>query len=167
MRLRPLRHDDEQQARTAHAELAEEGLTFCLLLEEDMSWTDYLAVLERHRLGISLPEGYVPSTFLVAEVEGELVGRASIRHRLNEFLETEGGNIGYAVRRARRRRGYATEILRQSLIVARSLGVDRALLTCEVENSASAAVIERCGGKFDQIVFSERHSVTNRCYWID
>ncbi len=48
-----------------------------------------------------------------------------------------------------RRRGYATEILRQSLIVARAFGVDAALLTCDDGNVASATVIERCGGVRD------------------
>ena len=58
----------------------------------------------------------------------------------------EGGHIGYAVRPAHRRRGYATEILRQSLIVARAVGVDGVLVTCDDDNVGSAAVIERCGG---------------------
>lgn len=35
----------------------------------------------------------------------------------------EGGHIGYAVRPNHRRRGHATEILRQSLVVARAGGV--------------------------------------------
>ena len=30
----------------------------------------------------------VAATFLVAEVDGEIVGRASVRHELNDFLAT-------------------------------------------------------------------------------
>jgi predicted acetyltransferase len=48
-----------------------------------------------------------------------------------------------------RRRGVATEILRQSLIVARVFGVDRVLLTCDEDNVGSRTVIERCGGVLD------------------
>jgi hypothetical protein len=52
----------------------------------------------------------------------------------------------------RRRRGYATEILRHALVIARANGVDRALLICDDENIGSAAVIEACGGRLDSIV---------------
>ena len=51
-----------------------------------------------------------------------------------------------------RRQGHATEILRQSLIVARALGVDRVLVTCDDDNAASAKTIERCGGILQDVV---------------
>jgi len=71
----------------------------------------------------------VPATFLLARVGGDLVGRVSIRHELNDFLAEFGGHIGYAVRPQFRRRGHATEILRQALVVARGEGVERVLVT--------------------------------------
>jgi predicted acetyltransferase len=57
---------------------------------------------------------------LVADVAGEIVGRTSIRHQLNDFLEREGRHIGYGVLPGHRRRGYATEIPRQSLVITRA-----------------------------------------------
>jgi predicted acetyltransferase len=60
----------------------------------------------------------VPATFLVAEVDRALVGRVSIRHELNAFLADVGGHIGYGVRPRYRGRGFATEILRQALVIA-------------------------------------------------
>ena len=63
-----------------------------------------------------------------------------------------------------RRRGYATEILRQSLVVARAAGVDRVLVTCDDDNLGSIAVIERCGGRLDPYWPGDPNT---RRYWID
>jgi predicted acetyltransferase len=93
----------------------------------------------------------VPATFLVAVIGDQIVGRVSIRHELNDFLLNFGGHIGYGVRPAYRRRGYASEILRQALIITRAEGVDRVLVTCDEDNVASAKVIERHGGVLEDV----------------
>lgn len=165
--LRPMTIDDEQVAWQAHRELAADDFSFLLGVEPDAPWADNLARLERSRLGIDIPERFVPATFLLAEVEGEVVGRTSIRHRLNDMLASWGGHIGYGVRPAFRRRGYATEILRQSLDVAREVGIERALVCCDDANAGSARVIERCGGVLEDVRGpGEGHGRTRR-YWID
>ncbi len=167
LRLRPPRDRDETEFRAGHAELAADDFTFGLRLEPGMSWAEYLRLLGDERLGRNLPDGLVPSTFLVADIDGQVVGRSSIRHELNEVLRDVGGHIGYAVRPAYRRRGHATEILRQSLVVARSVGIDRVLMICDDDNAGSAAVIESCGGKLDTIRPATADSVAKRRYWID
>lgn len=152
--LRPLRIDDEEQARAAHAELRADGFGFLLALREELGgeaepWADYVARLEGHSRGEGLEGRFVPATFLVAEVDGVLVGRGSVRHELNEWLSVWGGHIGYGVRPAYRRRGHATAILRGCLDLCASLGIDRALLTTDVDNIGSQAVIAACGGALD------------------
>jgi predicted acetyltransferase len=165
--LRPLRLDDETAARAAHAELQVEDFPFLLGLRADEPWAAYVERLELSRQGHALAEGWVPSTFLGAEVDGCLVGRSSVRHDLNAWLARWGGHIGYAVRPAFRRRGYATAILQQSLTVAASLGIGRALVTCDVDNVVSAAVIEHCGGVLEGVAETEDGSPPKRRYWVE
>jgi predicted acetyltransferase len=91
-------------------------------------------------------ESFVPATHLWGIAGDEFVGRLSIRHELNDFLRREGGHIGYDTRPSFRGRGVATEMLRQALPVARTLGLTEVLITCDDTNVASARVIERNGG---------------------
>jgi predicted acetyltransferase len=165
VRLRPLLPGDEEPFRAAHEAMRADGFEFGLGLDGAASWTGYLDMHRAARRGRDLPPGRVPATFLVADVDGEIVGRTSIRHELNEFLAREGGHIGYGVLHPYRRRGYATEILAQSLVIARAEGIDRVLVTCAEDNLGSIEVIERCGGRFDSVIDGD-DGVRTRRYWI-
>lgn len=167
LRLRPVRITDEAAVLAAHAELAAEDFYFALGYDPTAPWEAYVRSREDQRRGVDLPDGLVPATFLLADVGGEVVGRSSIRHELNDYLAREGGHIGYAVLGAHRGRGYATEILRQSLVIARAVGVDRVLVTCGDDNIASARVIERCGGVFESLVDSTGGGPPTRRYWFE
>lgn len=157
--------EDEGAALRAQRELAEDGFDF-LLLPEGATWEQYLARVARDRDGLDLAPGRVPATMLFAVVGEEIVGRVHIRHELTPALLEEGGHLGYGVRPAHRRRGYATEMLRQGLEVVRTLGVDRALVTCDDDNPGSIGTIERCGGVLEDTRPREGGALTRR-YWID
>lgn len=149
--LRPLTTADEAQALLAERELAAEGFDF-LVGRDRRPFDRYVELLAATREGRDLPPGYVPATFLVGVVDGDLVGRLSVRHELNEQLARVGGHIGYGVRPAFRRRGYATALLRGGLTITAGLGIEQALVTCDDANVASAAVIERCGGVLQDVL---------------
>jgi predicted acetyltransferase len=107
----------------------------------------YLRQLEQEAQDQSpRPEGRVPQTTLWWVAGDEYLGRISIRHRLTARLRAIGGHIGYDIRPSARQRGHATAMLAAALPVARSLGIDQALLTCDEDNLASHRVIEANGG---------------------
>lgn len=161
--LRPLLPDDESQVRAIHDQMKDDNFNF--LFHHELSWSQILAQLEKEAAGVDLPPGRVRCDFLVAEVAGGIVGRVSIRHELNGFLLNYGGHVGYGVAPGHRRRGHATEILRQSVARLADLGVDRVLVTCDDDNTGSAAVIENCGGVLEDIR-PEPGGVAKRRYWI-
>jgi predicted acetyltransferase len=86
---------------------------------------------------------------------------------LDADLAEAGVHIGYGVRRGFRRRGYATAIMRQSLAVASSIGLERALVTCDDDNVGSAKVIENCGGVLENVAAGRDGSVPKRRYWVE
>jgi predicted acetyltransferase len=165
LRLRPYRLDDEAAALAINAAMVADDFMFLLGWNDTMTWSDYLAVLEDYRWGRNIRADLVRSVQLAADVAGELVGRVSIRFELNEFLATRGGHIGYGVAPAHRRRGYASEILRQALVVIRADGVSPVLVTCDEKNEGSFRAIERNGGILESTI-PDGHGQLIRRYWI-
>ena len=106
------------------------------------------------------PAGHVPCTTLWWVDGDDYLGRIAVRHRLTDFLREVGGHIGYDVRPTRRREGHATAMLRQSLPWALGLGIDRALVTCDLDNLGSIRVIENAGGELEDVRGAKRR------YWV-
>ena len=165
LRLRPLTDGDEAEALAAHAELAVDDFSFLLDHDTARPWVEHVQLHRRMRCGVDLPPDQVRGTFLLAAAGEDVVGRVSIRFKLNEWLATQGGHIGYGIRPGRRGQGYAKEVLRQALVVARSEGVGAALLTCDPNNEASAAVIVHNGGVEDE-PHTDAAGSTKRRFWI-
>jgi predicted acetyltransferase len=168
LRLRPPADPDEAAVRAANLVMAADDFDFALGLDPTTEWGTYLRARADEHAGRDLPPGRVRSSFLLATVDGQVCGRSSIRFELNDHLRADGGHIGYCVLPSFRRRGVATEILRQSLIIARAHGVRRALLTCDDDNIGSATVIETCGGRRDpDWPRATSGGRSRRRYWIE
>ncbi|MGL3807122.1 GNAT family N-acetyltransferase [Paeniglutamicibacter sp. R2-26] len=150
--LRPFEIADRDEALLARTELDADDFEFLLGYSARRGFEAYLDQLHAHEQGLGLPEGWVPSALWGAFADGELVGRTCIRFELNEHLLLVGGHIGYGVRPGFRRRGHATGILRLSLDQLAARGIDRALVTCDERNIASARTIQANGGVLEDIV---------------
>lgn len=132
----------------ALAEFQSEGLPWVMDLKiEDLRHNfDAFVKAELNKRTIWTLDIPVDETELWAISDGDYVGRISIRHRLNADLRVMGGHIGYDVRPSFRGRGIASAMLRLALPVAKRLGIEEALLTCNESNLASIRVIEKNGG---------------------
>ncbi|ASN38422.1 GNAT family N-acetyltransferase [Arthrobacter sp. 7749] len=162
--IRPFTLQDSDAALVARTELDADDFDFLLGYSSRRGFAEYLEQLAAHEEGLGLPPGWVKSALWGAFVDGELVGRTCIRFELNDHLRSVGGHVGYAVRPQHRRRGYATQILRQSLHVLAQRGIESALVTCRVDNIASAGTIEANGGVLENVVEAS-DGMTNR-YWV-
>ena len=145
--LRRPRQDDGDAFIEARSAVPADNPTFLRDYRQGMTFTDFLRLLEDHRVGRGLPPDVSASSFLFAFDQGRIVGRASIRHALVPPLGNLAGHIGYAVLPEFRNRGYATQILRAAIHFAHdALGLDRVLVTCDDDNIGSRKVIEANGG---------------------
>lgn len=111
--------------------------------------------------GSGLPVGHVHGDYFWLTDDAEIVGFLALRHSIdNDFLRTLGGHIGYSVRPSRRRQGHASRALGLALDRAGERGMDRVLLTCDVDNVASARTIESQGGQLEGTLQDKKR------YWI-
>jgi predicted acetyltransferase len=168
VRLRPYEVGDEAAAVALHEMMLAEDSHFLLDWESMNSWSSFLRSNEEQRQGLNPSTYRVRGVQLGAFVDGELVGRASLRFELNEFFSERAGHVGYCVAPTHRQKGYATEILGQSLLLLRAEGVERVLVTCGSDNEASRRTIEKNGGIYE----STRPPVADdpveiRRYWIE
>ena len=134
----------------------------------ECSFDKYVELAPGFIEGKYIPAEHVPAILLFAfNRDGKIVGRTSIRLRLTEHLLKEGGHIGYGVCPKFRKQGYATEILKASLIYVKKnfLEIDKVLLTCDEGNIGSQKTIEKNLGNLENIIDIGKAKRKMR-YWI-
>ena len=95
------------------------------------------------------PNWVVTDTFFAIDENDEIVGIIDFRHTLNDFLK-DFGNSGYSVRPSKRRKGYATEMLKQVIEVAKESGLSEIHLSVERTNEPSIKTIKKNGGVYER-----------------
>ena len=128
----------------------------------------WLANVRAYSAPETTPAGKVPATQYLALDENEhLVGMVNLRHCLNDYLLEFGGHIGYSVRPADRKNGYAIQMLKLALYEAKALGLDRVRIACDRYNIASAKTIQANGGVLDGERYDPQDGTLTQRYWIE
>lgn len=135
---------------------------------EKATYDAWLLKVQGDRDIANVPEGRVPALtyFYVREDDDKIIGMINIRLYLNDFLQKEGGHIGYSIRPTERRKGYGTRMLGEALTFLRPIGLTEITLTCDKENSASAGVIVNCGGVLEDEFYSDKYNQVIQRYRI-
>lgn len=102
--------------------------------------------------------------FLAYNEMNQLVGICDLRLEKNAFISNFAGQIGYTVRKSQQGKGYATQMLKWIIQYAYGMGMKEILVTCNEDNIASSCVIEKAGGKLENIVDHPGYPRVRR-YW--
>ncbi|WEK56032.1 MAG: GNAT family N-acetyltransferase [Candidatus Cohnella colombiensis] len=138
-----------------------------VISKDPSDFREMLKSLSDNEEGVGLQEGWVSdSTFWLINNDNRVLGVVNLRHKLSEFLYNAGGHIGYGIRPSERLKGYATLILKLSIIEAKRLGIEDVLVVCDEWNVGSQKTIIKNGGEPDTDYVEEDGNVIKR-YWIN
>ncbi len=143
----------------------EEKMVPFVLRYDYSDFEGFIEEMYKLKKGINLKNTVCSSTYWFVTEKREVIGVVNIRHKLNERLMNIGGHIGYGIRPTKRMQGNATELLRQSLDIARGMHIERVLLTCDKDNIGSAKTIINNGGILESEDVVDGIEVQR--YWID
>ena len=136
-------------------------------LDQYPDFDAWLANIRALKDPATTPAGFVPATqYLALDEQEHLVGMTNLRHYLNDYLLNYGGHIGYSVRPAERKNGYATQMLRLTLDKARERGIGKVRICCDHYNVASARTIRANGGVLEDELFDSSDGMLTQRYWI-
>jgi len=144
----------EQQAisyKKEHFDYGENTINGSEMWDKTESYDEWLKEITNNTdIKTVNPYWVVTDTFFaIREIDYKIIGIIDFRHELNDFLK-DFGHIGYSVRPSERKKGYATEMLKQLLEIARQTGLSEVHLSCEKENIPSIKTILKNGASYER-----------------
>lgn len=120
----------------------------CLLDQIDV-YEEWLGQVSRNATIDTVSPDWVLSDvfFVIRKSDEQMVGIIDLRYELNEFLK-DFGACGYSIRPTERRKGYASESLKQVCKIAKQAGMKKLQLSAKRENMPSIKVIINNGGVY-------------------
>ena len=158
-----------EEYKTDTAKFGLDNMQKVIQTVEEGKFNEWLEKAKNADLGIDLPEGWISNTKYWLIDNNEYIGSFTLRHDVNEHLMQWGGHIGYIIAPSKRGCGYAFAGLELALAEAAKLGLKRVLITCNTENNASFAVINKAkkiyGG--EQLEDSHLDGFSEHRVWIN
>ena len=147
----------------------EDKFAGCISLDVSKSAEEWIKICELRKSEETCGKvgTMVPShTYLaVRKRDDKVVGVIDLRHHINHpILGTWGGHCGYSVRPSERGKGYAKEMLRLNIQNAKSMGIEKLLITCDIKNEASEKTILFNGGVYEKTIDVDGDKMKR--YWI-
>lgn len=116
------------------------------LLGKKESYEEWLSYITDNASAESVRNGCVlTDTYFAVDCNDNIVGIIDFRHELNDFFK-DFGHSGYSVLPAKRRKGYATEMLRLIVEKAKADGLREIQLSALRSNIPSVKTIKNNGG---------------------
>ena len=138
-----------------HLEYGDKEINGSELLDKTDSYEEWLVSVTNNTSPDTVnPAWVVTDTFFALNEARRIVGIIDLRHTLNDFLK-DYGNSGYSVRPTERRKGYATEMLRQIKGIAKEAGMTELHMATFQDNIASVKTIVKNGGVLEREFMAE------------
>jgi predicted acetyltransferase len=115
----------------------------------------YLESIIAYEQGQKLPSNMPETASYFCLIDDEVVGTIRYRRGSSPFIERVIGHTGYDTKPSARGKGVAKFMLSwlQEQVLTKAI-----IVTCEHDNIASQKVIEHCGGKFINQIYSTEKS---------
>jgi predicted acetyltransferase len=169
LRLPTLQHKQEAEHFKNDFFEVEENLIYGSALFDKMEYEKWLVQNTNNRHESTVGSNWVVATtfFAVRKRDQKIVGMIDIRHNLkHDFLSQYGGHIGYSVRPGERKKGYATEMLKEGLEYVKSLNIEKVMVSCYADNIPSIKTIEKFNGVLSEVKPYPDGKLIN-IYWIN
>jgi predicted acetyltransferase len=119
--------------------------------------------LQKYETALKDPKGYLHSLIVDSQntstyfcmQNDEIIGAIRCRHHTNTYIENVIGHVGYETKPSARGKGVAKFMLSW---IQKNVLTGSIIITCEADNIASQKVIERCGAKYLNRIFSPEKS---------